>query len=105
MAGANRGHGFTHGSAGGDDIVHDRDVAGERGPDNCPALAVILDLLAIEAEGHVSLVQCREGNGRCTDEGNAFVGGSVEYIEVQVPIGNSDGVKLAEATQAFSAVE
>src|SRR5262245_39804298 len=56
---------LAHGGAGRYDVVHDQHLSGKRRPDHGAALAVVLDLLAVEAVANAAaLVGKRDGDRR-----------------------------------------
>ena len=66
-----------HGGAGGDHVLHDDHVVPVLGlvAHHGAALAVVLDLLAVEAVGQVTIVVAVQGGGSGDRQGDALVGG------------------------------
>ena len=94
------------GRAGGEYIVDDDDALAVRvGADEHAALAVVLDLLAVEAPGNVAVVAAGEGHGRGAHEGDALVGRPEEEIEVEPCGEQAFRVELAECGEIRAAVE
>src|SRR4051812_28976037 len=68
------------GAAVRDHVVHDEDPALQGGADDAAALAVVLGLLAVEAERHIVTETGKRGGGD-RGERDALVRGPEEHVE------------------------
>jgi len=104
LGGADQLDGFAHRCASRYDIVQNQYLAGQWRPHDDAALAVILGLLAIEAEGHIAPGSGKR-NGCRGNQGDALIGGTKDHIEGHRRSQNGVRVEFPQPCQCHTGVE
>ncbi len=103
--GADQGHRFANGGAGGNHVVHDQHPPPQRRSDEPAAFAVILGFLAVERHRQVTTVFGRQCAGEGGGQWDALVGRAEQHVPLQVALLQGAGVAMGGLPQGAAAVQ